>query len=460
ELPLAQRTPGLSAHNPKLVVAGGALWFASTSGIGRMPLAALHAAADRGDSAPTPQIFGEPDGLPTARFSPLGMARIFRARDGRIWFSTPAGLAVVDPKNLPMSREPPPVHVEEVFVDGQLLPRDSLRVPPNSRRVTVHYTASSPRMPERVRLRYRLDGVDPDWVEGGANGAPRSATYTQLRPGRYRFRVQAWNEDGVPSTREAVRAFRVMPAWYQTWWAVALGIAGVAGAGAAASASVGRMRRQRAELAVQATFAERARVARELHDTVLSDMAGVALRLDGIALHAARPASTNGAFPAALVELRDQVRHTLVETRRAVTAMRATTDDFIPLWVQLGDSAGRVFADTDVRVSVEHSGPSRQLAPELRAEVGRIATEALTNAREHGACREVTIACVFETRELRVRVRDDGRGFNPTGAAKDGHFGLAGMRERAAGIGAQLAVESAPGRGTTVLLVVPMRRAT
>ncbi|MBC7841699.1 MAG: hypothetical protein H7099_05280, partial [Gemmatimonadaceae bacterium] len=245
EVALPGPVPGLTGFNVKLSVAHGALWFASGDGVGRMPLAALHAAADRGLVAPAPQTFGPADGLVSPHLTMYGVARMFRATDGRIWLATPVGLAVVDPAAVPVNPMPPPVHVEEVVIGGhEMAASDLSRIAPNPDRVEIHYTAASLRMPERVRVQYRLDGVDRDWVDGSV---PRTATYTQLRPGSYRFRVRAWNEDGVPSTGETVRAFTVLPAWYQTRWALALAVLAAGAVGAAGMGAVAQARRRRAE---------------------------------------------------------------------------------------------------------------------------------------------------------------------------------------------------------------------
>ena len=453
EVPLPGPVPGLTGFNLELSVAHGALWFASGDGVGRLPLAALHAAADRGLSAPVPQTFGPPDGLVSPHLPLYAVSRMFRATDGRIWLATPGGLAVVDPAAVPVNLTPPPVHVEEVVVGGQeLTARDLSRIAPNPERVEIHYTAASLRMPERVRVQYRLEGVDREWVEGSL---PRTATYTQLRPGPYRFRVRAWNEDGVPSTREAVLAFRVLPAWYQTPWALALAVLLAGAVGAAGMGAVARTRRRRAEAELRGRLAERVRVARELHDTLLSGMAGIAMRLDAAAIRASGPL---GLDAAAIADLRTLARSTLVESRSAVTAMRKSADDLVPFWDQLADAARRTFSGTEVDLRVERGGTPRDYPGDVEAEVVRIAAEALVNARKHSACRSVTVRWVYDRHGLRVSVRDDGIGFDQRVASRDGHWGLQGMHERAAAIGATLTINSEAGCGTDVVVSVPSPR--
>jgi signal transduction histidine kinase len=467
-IPFAAPLDALPGFNAQLIVAGGWLWFASGSGVGRFPLAPLHRAADRGAPAPAPQLFGSLDGLVVPRLADYGAERMVLAPDGRIWLSTPAGLVVVDPGAIPTNRVAPAVHVEEVVVDGRLLAGAdrtgaAARVAANPGRVDVHFTALSLRTPERQRLEYRLDGVDSGWQ---VSRGPRVATYTQLRPAQYRFRVRAWNEDGVPSAGQATLVLRVLPAWYQTPWASGLGLLAVAGMGAAGAGTVARARRRRVDAAAQATMAERARVARELHDTILGDLAGMAMQLDAAAMQVERAADVTDAAPdpasrdalRMIPALRDQAHRALDEARQAVTAMRQSSVEVVPLWAQLGEIARRVFAGTGVEVLVEHTGSARPCAPAVEAELLRIATEALVNAWKHAACRTLTVTCAVGRDGVRIRVRDDGCGFVPGRPAPDGHWGLVGMRERAAAVGATLTVESAPGRGTTVLLVVPAGR--
>ncbi|WP_206044554.1 sensor histidine kinase [Gemmatimonas groenlandica] len=449
EVPLPGPVPGLTGFNVILSVAHDALWFASGGGVGRFPLPALHAAANRGLVAPAPQTFGPPDGLVSPHLTLYGVARMFRATDGRLWLATPGGLSVVDPAAVPVNDTPPPVHVEEVVVGAHELAASELwRIAPNPDRIEIHYTAASPRMPERVRVQYRLDGVDRDWVDGSV---PRTATYTQLRPGAYRFRVRAWNEDGVPSTGEAVLAFTVLPAWYQTRWALALAVLAAGAVGAAGMGAVARTRRRRAEAELRGRLAERVRLARELHDTLLSGMTGISMRLDAAAIRASGPLGLDASV---LGEMRTLARNTLVEARDAVTAMRNSADDLVPLWDQLADAARRTFADTEVDVRLEREGTTRAYPRDVEAEVVRIATEALVNARKHSACRSVKVRWVDDRRGLRVSVTDDGSGFDQRDASLNGHWGLQGMRERAAAVGATLTIDSHVGRGTDVVVSI------
>jgi signal transduction histidine kinase/CheY-like chemotaxis protein len=148
--------------------------------------------------------------------SPLYQPSGCRTRDGRLWFCTQKGVAIIDPKRLVTNRLVPPVLLEEVVADGQTLSaRNSFQVAAGTDRIEFHYTALSLLVPNRNRFRYRLDGYDNDWVDAGSR---RVAYYTKLPPGGYRFQVTGSNNDGVWNQEGASVAFVQLPHYYQTFW--------------------------------------------------------------------------------------------------------------------------------------------------------------------------------------------------------------------------------------------------
>jgi ligand-binding sensor domain-containing protein/signal transduction histidine kinase len=434
------------------------VWLATAKGVARVPLSELNAVADERAARAKVTTFDTRDGLRTvevvaARAHPV----VAKGSDGRLWFSTTAGVAVVDPRRLQHNSAEPQAVIEDMVVDGQPFPKGQTReVPPDAARLDIRYTATSLRVPERVYFRYKLDGFDGRWSDPTNR---RDVSYTNLPPGRYTFRLVAANDDGVWNHDGAAVPFRVLPEFHETWLfyvlcSVAVLVAGVSGARGYYGV---RERRARARLEARyaGMLAERTRVARELHDTLLGDMAGVAMQLSA----GARQASASGAADGTVVDLLSglgaQVQRTLIEARRSVTAMRAAPEQSPPLHEQLAAAARRTLGNTGIAANVEHAGSPRVLAPAIEPEVVSIATEAMINARKHAACQNVTVTCRYAPRALEVRVRDDGRGFDPSQSAPMGHWGLTGMRERAASIGADLAVKSAPGTGTEVALVLP-----
>lgn len=428
--------------------ADGDLWLNGADGVARVPAGEWQHVLRDPTYRARDERFDFRDGIdgPAPQIRPFPSA--IAGTDGRLWFSTETGVAWVDPAHLRKNALPPPVHIRGLDAGGQrYAPAARITLPPRTTAIQIAYTALSFAVPDRVRFRYQLVGSDTGWQDAGTR---REAIYTNLAPGAHRFRVIASNEDGVWNTAGAALDVVIPPTFVQTRAFLVLCAAAAAGA----TWLFVQWRHRRVAHALRAqyhvTLTERLRVARELHDTLLSDLAGITMRLEA----AARSAPHVDGDALLLADLRDQARRTLSETRRAVGEMRTASADLVPLWVQLADAARRIFAETSVDARVEHVGRPRGFPPAVEAEALRIATEAMVNARKHAGCHTVAVTCGYTRRELRVRVRDDGRGFDPAAAGANGHYGLAGMRERTAAIGAHLTVDSAPGRGTDVRLVV------
>jgi signal transduction histidine kinase len=293
--------------------------------------------------------------------------------------------------------------------------------------------------------------MDSAWEEAGAR---REAYFTNLRAGSYTFQVTAANEDGLWNEAGASVHFAIPVAFSETkallWLLVS------AAAAAAWLLAQWRHRRVVRGLGTQfeTTLAEHTRVTRERYDKLVGDMGGVATQLNA----GARRAATTGASATVvdlLSMLSTQVQSFLVDAKRSIPSARTAPEELPPLHEQLAHAAQRTFAETTIAVHVEPMGTPRQYPPTVETEIVGIATEAMSNARLHAGCHTVTITCSYAPRELRVRVHDDGRGFNPSQGTPLGQWGLFGMRQRAASIGAQVSVSSAPAAGTDVVLVVP-----
>ncbi|MFL6247282.1 MAG: two-component regulator propeller domain-containing protein [Thermoanaerobaculia bacterium] len=235
---------------------GRDLWITSNRGLYRVQRDRVLAAMKGTASDLSGTVYGMADGMPSAECNAAFPAAI-RARDGRLWVGTARGIAVVEPRVNARNLIAPPVHVEEVLIDGSKAPPGPLRVPPGAQRLEIRYTAVSLRAPERVTFRYMLDGYDRDWVEAGPN---RVAHYTKLAPGDYTFRVTATNEDGVRGKTEARIGITVDPRWFETWWARLLALLLIA------AAIWGAVRLRLAALRARKNE-ELAHLARELEDT-------------------------------------------------------------------------------------------------------------------------------------------------------------------------------------------------
>ena len=451
-LPAAARV--FLGATPVLIPTKHDLWFASTVGIGRVSYAALRT------PVPLVQLFDALDGLTAGRIARLTTGGAVTDRKGRIWFSTLGGLSVVSPQGLRTNDVTPRVHIEEVRVHDTLVVHDtrqSFDIPPNAGRLDIHFTAPALLVPERVRIEYQLVGTDPSWVDGSAQ---RMATYTQLRPGNYRFRVRAWNEDGVPSANEASLSFTVLPAWYQTWWFAALAVLAVAGLGSGAAYTQQRARARSRETFMrsrfEATLEERTRVARELHDTVLSGFTGITFQLQ--ALHQTMVESPQLAADT-LARVLSSADAALREAREMIWDMRGASEVGNDFATTLESTARAAVVNTPIDVRMVVHGERRDLTVPIETTLLRVSREAIINTVKHAGAHCVTLELTYSTDRVTLCISDDGCGIAPAAAEvaiTAGHWGLSNMRERALRVGGTLSVDGRSGEGTTITISVPI----
>jgi signal transduction histidine kinase len=374
--------------------------------------------------------------------------RVAKSTDGKIWFVTGEGVQVVDPHRLALNRLPPPVHIQQIIADSKSYdPKRGLRLPPLVRNLTFDFIALSLVAPEKVHFKYKLEGQDQDWKEVSND---RQAHYTNLSPRHYRFRVMACNNSGVWNTAGDSLEFSIAPAFYQTNGFRALcAVVFLALLWVAYQFRVRHLQRQY-NMRVEERVEERTRIARELHDTLLQTVQGFMLRLQAVN-EMMPPGGVKNELEQTL-EIGDRA---IAEGRKTVQDLRSafTTSDLVEAVRAVGDElASRDGAS--FRLVVE--GPVRDLNPIVRDEVYSIAREALRNAFAHARATHIDAEITFDERVVRLRIRDDGKGIAPDVAeqGRAGHYGLAGMQERARRIGAKLAILSGAGTGTEIDLSV------
>jgi signal transduction histidine kinase len=432
----------------------GFLWAGTSQGIVRVStrvLADIEAGRRRyADAA----VFHATDQRREVDASRSHQPGAWRGGDGRLWFATSRGVVSVDPARLRVNPYPPAVRIERAFVDGRPAGRGATnRFPPGSGALEFHFAGITLLEPQRAQHRYRLEGFDHQWVEAGTR---RVAYYTNIGPGRYRFRVQASNADGVWNEAGDAVDFTLAPHLHQTWWFYGLCAAGLLGLGF----SFHRLRVAQVHSRYAATFAERNRFARELHDSLLQGMAAALLQLRTVRkrLAPAAPAPPADAVRAELEAVENLIGANMEETRQLVWDLREQAPGAAPIEPALGQLVRRAAERSSIDVRLHAEGAATALPPRIRRELLRIAQEALSNALTHAQARHVEVRVTHDQDSVRLSVHDDGRGFDPGAApgSTTGHFGLVGMRERAAAIGA-LAIESQPGRGTTVEVTIRKR---
>jgi len=370
---------------------------------------------------------------------------------GRIWLSTNGGLSLVDPIPMAASSAPALVHIEGLSADGRPINfEQGIRISAPHQRVTLTYTGLSLSVPARVRFKYRLDSFDQSWSEPTA---AREAIYTNLDSGSYRFRAIASNSEGVWNSSESTLLFVIEPVFWQTWWfrlssLLALAIAGLA---------LLRLRMltltKQLNVRFEERLAERTRIARELHDTLLQGFLSASMQLHVADDHLAS-ASPAKALVGRVLEL---MSHVVEEGRKAVGGLRSTrlsSPDLEQAFSQIRQEFPVQF-QMGYRVIVD--GAPRLLRPVIRDEVYLIGHEALSNAFRHAHASDIEVEIEYASRHLRVLIRDNGRGIDPQvlRAGRDGHWGLSGMKERTERIGGKLRVLSRAAAGTEVELSVP-----
>ena len=423
------------------------LWCSSNKGIFRINKLELERVANSANDTATPVFYGPADGTLTRECSGGGHPAGWKTSDGRMWFATIKGLAVIDPENIPLNTSPPPIAIEQFVVDNQSLPlTQKPTLSSNTSRLDFYYTALSFIAPENVRFKYKLEGFDDNWIDGGAR---RTASYTNLQPGNYQFRVIAANNDGVWNEVGAAVEFYIQPRFYQTYWFYALCIllTGLA------AWQLYRMRVRRMALQFRAVLAERNRIAREIHDNLAQDILGISVQLELVAR--LMPAASEAA-KGPLDRARILVRNSMTEARRYVWDLRSQELHKKDLPAALRDTSRRLTAENNVESVVEVTGPVRPLPPPVETNLLRIGQEAINNAVKHAQANRIDVRLNFDTRSVRLSILDDGRGFDPGAQVADGHFGLIGIRERTEQIGGVLTIDSENQRGTRIAVDVPL----
>jgi len=441
-----------SLHEPIFGIAedrSGWLWIATSSHVLRVKRSAL-----LGDKVTDGDVreYGLADGL-------HGVEGVKRQQSvvsdtlGRIWFSLNRGLSVADPSRAAGMSAPALVHVDAVSVDGNAIdPQGPVRISSARQKIIFSYTGLSLSNSERVRYRYRLDGFDRDWSEPVST---RTAIYTNLSPGSYRFRLIASNSDGLWNGAEATFPFDVKPMWWQTWW---FRVSGVLVCGVAIlsfyRSRVHRLARQY-NIRIEERLSERTRIAQELHDTLLQGVLSAFMQLHVAVDQIPADSSAQPALNRVL-QLMAQV---VDEGRNAVRGLRSAAGNAQDLEQALSRIPEELSIQQEIGFRVIVEGPALPLKPAIRNDVYSIGREAVVNAFRHSRASNIEVELEYAAAQLRVLIRDNGCGIDPDvlHSGRDGHWGLSGMRERAERIGAKLKLSSSAASGTEVDLRIPSR---
>lgn len=392
--------------------------------------------------------FTQEDGMRTPECNGGDGNAAWRRRNGQLWFATNAGALLADPAWVHPNRTPPPVVIEEAVADGRTLPEaGTVRLPAGCERLDLHYTALDLAQAKQQRFRYRLEPYDTHWVEAGTT---RVARYTHLPPGQYRLHVLAANVDGVWNEVGAMREITQNPFFYQTgWFHILETISVLLGLWVLYQLRLHQVRHE-----FSLVLAERTRVARELHDTLLQGFTGLTLEMQALSwqLLPLSPAAKTS-----LDRLITQAGRYLTEARQSIWDLREAVPKSDNLAFALSEMLPSVTAGSSIQTHVRTIGTPFEFPLDTHLALLRIAREALTNVIRHAQASRIDVTLRYEGQRVDLSVQDNGRGFavEAQQSAFGGHWGLLGMRERAEHLGGRLTIDSQPGQGTTVRVEVP-----
>jgi signal transduction histidine kinase/ligand-binding sensor domain-containing protein len=428
----------------------GDLWLHGADGIFHIGAAGLSAWLSDPAREVAFERFDAQDGLRGHAPQLRPLPSLVRSADGKLWFSTASAIALIDPANIYRNRLAPPVLIRSVSSGGRLVDAEhagAITLPRGAASLRIAFTALGLSIPERVRLRYRLDGIDHGWQEAVGR---RAVSYTNLAPGSYRFEVSAANEDGVWNRQPAALDIRILPTFVQTGWFLLLMALGAALLLYAVYALRVRFITRRMQERLEARLEERSRIARSLHDTLLQSVQGLLMSFNAHKHHVpegsnerARLERTLGLAGRLLVEGRDQIMD--LRASASPDEMRQALQSF---GQELAEYSGQAF---ELRVC----GRARALKPAVSDEMYAIGREALFNASRYAGAARVLLVLDYGKDAFTLRIQDNGCGLDEAVAlpgSRPGHWGLPGMRERAAAIEASFDLASRPGEGTEIIV--------
>jgi signal transduction histidine kinase/ligand-binding sensor domain-containing protein len=436
----------------------GRLWLGTHQGIFCVATSALNACAAGAASKVDYVLYGRHDGLPALEFSDGYQPACWRGADGRFWFTTVNGVVWVNPDELTASSLPSQVVIEEMLVDGEpaALRGSKIIVPPGRGQFDFRFTALNFEAGDKVRLRYRLDGVDKEWVDADNW---RTAQYRHLAPQTYRFRVMACNGEGIWNKNAAVVEFEVQPYFYQTWWFKSLAATAVIG-GISFGVRRAATRKYRLKLArlqqQHAIERDRARIAKDIHDDVGAGLTQITLLTE----LARREPEQTGANLNRITDSARKLTKAMDEIVWAVDPQHDTLSGLMDYISAYAEDFLRV-AGIRCRMDLPMQLPDRRVDAEVRYNLFLALKETLNNIVKHAKASEVWLRLHLEPDLFTLIVEDNGQGLpaaNGQGELSKERItsgsGLVNLEKRLAAVGGRCRISSVAGQGTRVEMSV------
>jgi signal transduction histidine kinase/ligand-binding sensor domain-containing protein len=436
-------------------------WFASRSGVFWVHRSQIRDFIERKTEHVHAIMLGRDDGVPDLSCLGLFQPAAWKAKDGKLWFATRRGVLRTEPALVSGNDNLPPVIISWVRCDGRAQPAaDELKIPSTVRKTEIGFSALSLSAPERILVRYRLDGFDNDWV---LQHTGRVAAYPRLPPGNYLFHVMASNGAGVWSDSGAELKIMVVPRWWQSWWAQLLYLLGLILIVTAIVRGwmLRRLHRRLERLKQgQAVERERTRIARNIHDDLGASLTRISLLTQSAQ-------NQNPALAAKFEEIYATAHAITRSMDEIVWAVNPKCDDVENLVYYVGNFAQTFLGSAGIRCRLElpKELPAIPLTSQVRHNLFLCCKEALNNVAKHARATEVTITITVSQSTLQITVTDNGRGIAAAGKpaaspAKPGYTsggnGLKNMRARMTEMGGDCTISTQFGAGTVVTFTIAL----
>ncbi len=440
----------------------GNLWISCNRGIYRVRKQELNELADGKRNTVTSIAYGKIDGMLNVECNgglwPAGI----KAHDGRLWFPTQNGAAVIDPEAIIYDSKPPLVMIEAAVLDHTPVPiTGPLRIPPGKENLEIQYTAPTFIRADQTRFKYKLDGLDSDWVDAGSR---RTAYYSHIPPGKYMFWVIAANRDGVWNSTATSLAVAVLAPFYETWWFAMLVVVGVTilvilawRYRASQLEHVAAVRQLFSQQLIASQEGERKRIAGEMHDS-LGQRLAVIKNLALIVRRSLGKDAMNKENTLVVEEISSEAALAIQETREIAYNLRPFQLDRLGLSAAIEGMTDMVSRSSGIQIFSEIDNIDDLLPEELQINLYRIVQEALNNIVKHSQATEVNIHLHRTGQDMILTIQDNGRGFASASRSSQlgqSGFGLTGMAERTHLLNGEFSAQPAAGGGTLIKVEIP-----
>lgn len=429
-------------------------WISCNLGIYRVKKEELNDFAEGRTSAVSSIPYNRRDGMLNSECNGGGQPAGILARDGRIWFPTQKGVAVISPSTVPFNPQPPPVVIESLVIDASPVAIQPLiKLEPGQSNLELHYSGLSFINPELVKFKYKLIGLDDDWTDAGTR---RTAYYPHLPAGDYTFTVLAANRDGVWNQQGASIKIRVLPAFWQTWWflsfivvAIALLIYAIYRYRIGQLKSAHAAKEAFAHQLIESQENERRRIAAELHDSLGQSL----VLIKNWALLGIKAVGENDSSKANLDEISTTASQAINDVREIAYNLGPYQLERLGLNMTIKEMVQKVADSSSIALTASLGDIDNCIDRKSEISLFRILQEAISNILKHSGATTAHLEIVRGDGVVSLVIRDNGKGFD-TQAPANG-FGLLGMAERVGFMNGELTINSGKGKGTQIEVIVP-----